>query len=60
VGYPFAFTADANTLLPLADFIKEVILKKITRKLFERTILVEGSACVSDPLMAALGAGLRQ
>ena len=32
MGHPFGFTADANTLLPLADFIGNRIFKKSGEK----------------------------
>ena len=34
MGHPFAFTADANTLLPLVNFIKNPILKKSEENFF--------------------------
>jgi hypothetical protein len=47
VGHPFAFTADANTLLPLASFIKNPILKKSEENKTKEHSLHDG---VVDPV----------
>jgi hypothetical protein len=38
MGHPFAFTADANTLLPLVSFIKDLSFEKTEKKLFVNPI----------------------
>jgi hypothetical protein len=42
MGHPFAFTADANILLPLASFIKDLSFEK-TEKNFAITSNVIGA-----------------
>ena len=51
MGHPFAFTADANTLLPLVSFIQNRIFKKSDEKFCATLLEAPLPACHGAPCM---------